>query len=52
MSYQVQLLPSAVRAIRKLPPEAKRRIQAVLELLAEDPARPLRSASSRDPNGE
>lgn len=40
MSYQVQLLPSAVRAIRKLPPEAKRRIQAVLELLAEDPRPP------------
>ncbi|MFF2277902.1 type II toxin-antitoxin system RelE/ParE family toxin [Agromyces sp. NPDC058126] len=40
MTYAIQILPSAVRAIRKLPPEAKRRIQAVIELLAEEPRPP------------
>ncbi|WP_226531159.1 type II toxin-antitoxin system RelE family toxin [Microbacterium paraoxydans] len=40
MTYTVQVLPVAVRAIRKLPPEAKRRVEAVIELLAEDPRPP------------
>ncbi|PZU46658.1 MAG: plasmid stabilization protein [Microbacterium sp.] len=40
MSYSVTILPSAARSIRKLPPEAKRRIQAVIELLADDPRPP------------
>lgn len=40
MSYTVQLLPVAARAIRKLPPEAKRRVQAAIELLAEEPRPP------------
>lgn len=40
MSYRIEVLPVAARAIRKLPPEAKRRIQAVLELLADDPRPP------------
>ena len=40
MTYIVQILPVATRAIRKLPPEAKRRIQAAIELLAEDPRPP------------
>lgn len=40
MTYEVQLLPAAVRAIRKLPPEANRRIQAAIELLADDPRPP------------
>ena len=35
MTYNVQILPVAIRAIRKLPPEAKRRVQAMIELLAE-----------------
>ena len=39
MTYTVQILPVATRAIRKLPPEAKRRVQAMIELLGED-ARP------------
>jgi mRNA interferase RelE/StbE len=34
------VLPVAARAIRKLPPEAKRRIEAALELLADDPRPP------------
>ena len=40
MTYTVQVLPVAVRTIRKLPPEAKRRVEAVIELLAEDPRPP------------
>ena len=40
MTYRIEILPSAVRAIRKLPPEAKRRVQAVVELLAEEPRPP------------
>lgn len=40
MSYSVQLLPAAVRAIRKLPPEGKRRVQAVIEILGTDPRPP------------
>lgn len=40
MTYRVEVLPVAARAIRKLPPEAKRRVQAVLELLADDPRPP------------
>jgi mRNA interferase RelE/StbE len=38
--YEVQILPSAARALKKLSPEAKRRIQAAIELLAEDPRPP------------
>jgi len=38
--YSVQILPSAVRALRRLPPEAKRRVQAAIDLLAEDPRPP------------
>ncbi|WP_298742960.1 type II toxin-antitoxin system RelE/ParE family toxin [uncultured Microbacterium sp.] len=40
MTYQIQVLPIATRAIKKFPPEAKRRVQAVVELLAEDPRPP------------
>ncbi|MCR6713363.1 MAG: type II toxin-antitoxin system RelE/ParE family toxin [Demequina sp.] len=40
MTYSVVVLPVATREIRKLPPEAKRRVQAVLELLAENPRPP------------
>jgi mRNA interferase RelE/StbE len=40
MSYRIEVLPAAVRSIRKLPPEAKRRIQAAVELLADDPRPP------------
>ncbi|MGB4777643.1 type II toxin-antitoxin system RelE family toxin [Microbacterium sp.] len=38
--YRVEILPVASREIRKLPPEAKRRVQAVIELLATDPRPP------------
>jgi len=40
LTYTIQILPVAARAIRKLPPETKRRIQAVIELLADDPRPP------------
>ncbi len=40
MTYRIEILPVASREIRKLPPEAKRRVQAVVELLAEDPRPP------------
>lgn len=39
MTYAVQVLPVATRAIRRLPPEAQRRVQAMIELLSEN-ARP------------
>ena len=37
MTYAVTVLPHAVRAIRKLPPDGQRRVQAVIELLAGEP---------------
>lgn len=40
MSYTVQLLPAAVRAVRKLPPEARTRVAAAIELLGDDPRPP------------
>lgn len=40
MSYAVQVAPAAVRQLRKLPPEARRRVQAAIELLAQTPRPP------------
>jgi mRNA interferase RelE/StbE len=40
VSYTVQVLPAAVRAIRKLPPEARIRVAAAIELLGDDPRPP------------
>lgn len=40
MNYNIQVLPVALRAIRKLPPEAKRRVEAVINLLADNPRPP------------
>lgn len=40
MSYAVEILPVAVREIRKLPADAQRRVQAVIELLREQPRPP------------
>jgi mRNA interferase RelE/StbE len=40
VTHTIQVLPVAARAIRKLSPEAKRRIQAAIELLADDPRPP------------
>lgn len=40
MTYRIELSPAAVRALRKLDPTARRRIQAAVELLADDPRPP------------
>ena len=40
--YDVQLAPAAVRAFRKLPPDAGKRVRTALEKLAADVARPGR----------
>ncbi len=40
MTYQIEVLPPALRQLRKLPPEARRRVQAAIELLAETPRPP------------
>lgn len=40
MTYEVRVLPVATRAIRKLPPEARRRVQAIIDLLSEEPRPP------------
>ena len=37
MAYRVALAPAAARQLRKLDPRARRRIQAVLDLLGEQP---------------
>ena len=37
MTYQVQVAPAALRQLRKLDPTARRRVQAAIELLAEQP---------------
>ena len=40
MTHQIVLAPSAARQLRKFDPDIRRRIQAVLELLAENPRPP------------
>jgi mRNA interferase RelE/StbE len=40
VSYEIVLAPAAARQLRRLDPPARRRIQAVLELLAADPRPP------------
>jgi mRNA interferase RelE/StbE len=46
VSYRIELRPAAVRALKKLDPQVRTRIQGAITLLAEDPrppaARPLR----------
>ncbi len=37
MSHRIQFAPAAVRQLRKLGPPVRRRIQAVVELLSEEP---------------
>lgn len=37
MTYQVQISPAALRQLRKLDPPAKRRLQAAIELLSDEP---------------
>ncbi len=40
MTYRITLAPPAARQIRKLDPQARRRIQAAVELLATEPRPP------------
>lgn len=40
MTYRITLAPAAARQVRKLDPPNRRRIQAALELLADDPRPP------------
>jgi len=40
MSYRIELSPSAARQLRKLDGAPRRRIQAAIELLADDPRPP------------
>jgi mRNA interferase RelE/StbE len=40
MSFTVVMSPYAARALRKCDPQARRRIQAAIELLAENPRPP------------
>lgn len=40
MSYRLELTPAAVRQLRKLDGVSRRRIQAAVELLAENPRPP------------
>ena len=40
MTYEVRLTPAAVRQLRKLDPPGRRRVQAAIDLLAEDPRPP------------
>ena len=40
MTYEVRLAPAAVRQLRKLDPPGRRRVQAAIDLLAEEPRPP------------
>lgn len=40
MTYRVTLAPAAARQLRTLDPAARRRVQAAIELLAEEPRPP------------
>ena len=37
MTYRVEVAPAALRQLRKLDPPARRRVQAAIELLADQP---------------
>ena len=40
MTYRITFAPCAARQLRKLDPQARRRVQAALELLADEPRPP------------
>lgn len=40
MTYRVDISPAALRQLRKLDPVARRRVQAAIELLSQEPRRP------------
>jgi mRNA interferase RelE/StbE len=49
--YRIELRPAAVRALRKLDPQIRRRVQGAIALLAKDPrppaSRPLKGRPGR-----
>ncbi|AXH96590.1 type II toxin-antitoxin system RelE family toxin [Ornithinimicrobium avium] len=51
MTYRVEVAPAAVRQLRKLNPDARRRVQAAVELLADQP-RPNAAKKLVGGNGE
>lgn len=40
MTYEIRIAPAAVRQIRKLDRQAQRRVQAAIEILADEPRPP------------
>jgi len=47
--YRIELRPAALRTLRKLDPQVRRRIQGAIALLAEDPRPPnARKLKGRD----
>ncbi len=47
--YRIELRPAAVRSLRKLDPQARRRIQGAIVLLAQDPRPPTARALQSRP---
>ena len=47
--YRIELRPAAIRALRKLDPAIRRRVQGVIALLAQDPGPPTARALKRRP---
>jgi len=45
MTHRIRFSPAATRQLRKLDGRTRRRIQAVVELLAQDPAQPAPRSS-------
>jgi mRNA interferase RelE/StbE len=50
-AYRIEVSPAAARQLRKLDPAARRRVQAAVELLAEEP-RPARAKKLMGGDGE
>jgi len=40
VTFEIRIAPAALRQLRKLDPPGRRRVQAVIELLADDPRPP------------
>jgi mRNA interferase RelE/StbE len=51
VTYRIEVAPAAFRQLRKLDPAARRRVQAAIELLAEQP-RPSRARKLTGGEGE
>jgi len=49
MTYRVELRPAAIRALRKVDPQHRGRIQGAIALLAQDPRPPSARALQRRP---